>query len=422
MKNMKKNGGFTLVELIVVIAILAILAAVAIPAYSGYIEKAEKAGDETLIGAINQAFASACVDSGFTQYEVKSATIPVDTNGKVGATSFATAASESVGVPKFVSAVTFTSGSALSETQLIAFNKAFALFFSGNENATFKVYRVLVFDPMTGTFSGQEISEAYQAAFEAIMNNPELAGSIDAFKGSALAQIGADALLGQVSDVSTLAALLIQSVDEDGNPSALTSIVMSESYRETMAGLLGYEDGDAYFEAVQDMMEENPQKAAEFMANSTVLNVANTMNGWDAAKEQEAKNGLINLSYGDMVAKINNPAQAEDGLAQAALLYGMYTAFDPVGASELLKGEDAGLSSLQNLGSKTNADGMTFEQYLAGLTDSSSQASKDYEGYKGALNVVNQGVSSDEAVANKVMNGGYNDSELSALLQQVIGN
>ena len=40
MNMFKKNGGFTLVELIVVIAILAILAAVAVPAYSGYITKA----------------------------------------------------------------------------------------------------------------------------------------------------------------------------------------------------------------------------------------------------------------------------------------------------------------------------------------------------------------------------------------------
>lgn len=41
MTMFKKNGGFTLVELIVVIAILAILAGVAVPAYSGYITKAK---------------------------------------------------------------------------------------------------------------------------------------------------------------------------------------------------------------------------------------------------------------------------------------------------------------------------------------------------------------------------------------------
>ena len=55
MKFTKKNGGFTLVELIVVIAILAILAGVAIPAYSGYIEKANDAAVITQLDAIATA-------------------------------------------------------------------------------------------------------------------------------------------------------------------------------------------------------------------------------------------------------------------------------------------------------------------------------------------------------------------------------
>ena len=55
MNMFKKNGGFTLVELIVVIAILAILAAVAVPAYTGYIAKAEQAGDLQLLSAVNTA-------------------------------------------------------------------------------------------------------------------------------------------------------------------------------------------------------------------------------------------------------------------------------------------------------------------------------------------------------------------------------
>ena len=55
MNMFKKNGGFTLVELIVVIAILAILAGVAIPAYSGYIQKANEAADVTTLDAIKTA-------------------------------------------------------------------------------------------------------------------------------------------------------------------------------------------------------------------------------------------------------------------------------------------------------------------------------------------------------------------------------
>ena len=55
MTMFKKNGGFTLVELIVVIAILAILAGVAIPAYSGYIKKAQDVNVVTELDAIQTA-------------------------------------------------------------------------------------------------------------------------------------------------------------------------------------------------------------------------------------------------------------------------------------------------------------------------------------------------------------------------------
>lgn len=55
MNMIKKNGGFTLVELIVVIAILAILAGVAVPAYSGYIKKAQQTADMQVLSSVNTA-------------------------------------------------------------------------------------------------------------------------------------------------------------------------------------------------------------------------------------------------------------------------------------------------------------------------------------------------------------------------------
>ena len=64
MNMFKKNGGFTLVELIVVIAILAILAGVAIPAYSGYIEKAKDAAVITELDAIQTAVQAANATAG----------------------------------------------------------------------------------------------------------------------------------------------------------------------------------------------------------------------------------------------------------------------------------------------------------------------------------------------------------------------
>ena len=64
MNMFKKNGGFTLVELIVVIAILAILAGVAIPVYSGYIKKAQDAAVVTELDAILTAAQAANAEKG----------------------------------------------------------------------------------------------------------------------------------------------------------------------------------------------------------------------------------------------------------------------------------------------------------------------------------------------------------------------
>jgi len=75
--------GFTLVELIVVIAILGILTGIAIPIYANYINKAHRAADETLLGAVNTAFASACTENRSSPREEPGAVLVLDGSGHV---------------------------------------------------------------------------------------------------------------------------------------------------------------------------------------------------------------------------------------------------------------------------------------------------------------------------------------------------
>ena len=64
MNTMKKNGGFTLVELIIVIAILAILSTGAIAGYSAYINKANEASVNNWKNQIETAATLANAETG----------------------------------------------------------------------------------------------------------------------------------------------------------------------------------------------------------------------------------------------------------------------------------------------------------------------------------------------------------------------
>ncbi len=79
---MKKNSGFTLIELVVVMAILAILAGVAVPAYSGYIKKANETADQQKIEAVETAMQSALAMNGYDENDAETYfKVSVDTKG-----------------------------------------------------------------------------------------------------------------------------------------------------------------------------------------------------------------------------------------------------------------------------------------------------------------------------------------------------
>ena len=66
---MKKQQGFTLIELMIVVAIIAILAAIAIPAYRDYLVRTQVSEGASLTGA-----AKVAVDEYYANYGVAPAT------------------------------------------------------------------------------------------------------------------------------------------------------------------------------------------------------------------------------------------------------------------------------------------------------------------------------------------------------------
>ena len=56
---MKRQQGFTLIELMIVVAIIGILAAVAVPAYQNYTIRAQVSEGTSLVGGVETAFAEA---------------------------------------------------------------------------------------------------------------------------------------------------------------------------------------------------------------------------------------------------------------------------------------------------------------------------------------------------------------------------
>ena len=82
---MKKQQGFTLIELMIVVAIIGILAAIAIPAYQDYTIRAQVSEGLNLAGGAKTAIAEVVMDSGIFPSDNTSAGIsPVitDINGK----------------------------------------------------------------------------------------------------------------------------------------------------------------------------------------------------------------------------------------------------------------------------------------------------------------------------------------------------
>ena len=382
MKLMRKNGGFTLVELIVVIAILAILAGIAVPAYSGYIQKAEKAADMQLLGAVNESFQAACVAEGTTAAKISSASLKWDGAKVVGIAS-------------------------VKGADPAAIDAAFKMFYAGNEGTEFKVLaNKLVF--ANGVFA--EMGSAMSKVMDALRNDATLAGAIQAVKNSAFNTIGYDVLAEQIDNASGMIAELA------GNESSgFYDLIMGTANEDVFYEYVG-DNVDAVVAAKKEQLKAQYPDMDDVALEDMAINQLYTNTAiLTAAKKSSAVNNdfISSLSNGSAVdalkASTDGGEATEETIAQAAFAYAMYTSY------KASKGEDvSGEVNLLDV-----YDVLGSEDFRTNYM-SSDQFTADKEGYLGAMNLVTSGASSaDGDLANDILINGFNSGELVALIQGV---
>lgn len=375
--NRHANEGFTLVELIVVIAILAILAGVAVPAYSGYIEKAERAADDQLLGTLNTAFAAACAFNGESNY------------GRNDNPS-----------------ITINAGAVESNalnTANDAINLSFAEFFEGG---TFKSVTGLVYMPgsgafvrggtMTFSFGGQQIT--LNVSDVAILSGD-----------NAFSDRGSAALLGDVGILETYLAGGF--VGEE----ILEEIGLSEEFYFAMGEYLGldranYADDDAYMEAVENETDRLKETNENIATNALIMYAASHAAG---ATEDDIKalftyKENAGLTGRIEVTKADGTRDNEATMANAALAYGMYTAYLE---HNKLDATDTKNDFVVIVNTKEFAD------YVAG-----DKGQADLEAYMAAMNMISDNVGNSEITSSILANGITGNAALEQLMKDVMGS
>ena len=405
MKFMRKNGGFTLVELIVVIAILAILAGVAVPAYSGYINKANEAADNQLLSAINTAFAAACIENGVAPASVTNASIQVS-GKKIGAVTGVNApAGNTAGVPT-----------------------SFADYFGkANPNATFKVYETLVYNAETHNFEGAAaIKKAFGGGFVTLN-----AGDLNNLTNSVFGK-DITGTLELVDDVSTLVAGFA------GNTNALNTALSNEDYLNSVLLAAGVPaDRIAGMDAAQKQAavnDVNDTLAKSMVAagkatdmetalnqvkgNALVLYAAQQTGKMDKNNMKDFLSNADSDTVGTIVGNMMTDGKSGEGVAQAALICGMYASYvkndpnyDPNNEKYAVNIETV-LKALED----ESAGG--FKEYLA----DSKNYEADLDGYVSAMNMANSSTQDPDAVQHLMING-FAGSGLDGIISDaLIGN
>lgn len=396
---LRNKAGFTLVELIVVIAILGILAGIGTVGYSGYVKKAHQAADETLLAAVNRAFAAACIEGG-NQW-------PANAEAKL---------TEGEKKIQFVKSDIDTEGT------------VFAKYYKGNESSAFKYYTNLAYDRTLGLFKGATVVKSTNDAGEAVYTC-----TIDGIKYSVTeAQLQAvkDATYGKNMTMNQLAkdvSGMVDALDSAlGSGNTIVAALRQDGLSLADWGVTAAPGTDEYKTQLSNAAVLYVAKNTTGETANTLKTAAATMNIEDLINFNDKPGTLVNMGgiYGIMTAFAHSEAADTWTTTVVDKTYNATEYYDYVNQqiANAAASDKTGDAKMREILAKIDlltplakdSEGNLTSQYAA---YANSQLETDVNGYTSAMQAITD--NQDAFIAGGALTEGFDSGAIGAALNML---